>query len=58
MSSQLGRRREAICFQLLFEENKAGEVQRSEPEGGVDKQRPAAWRIIPPRVPQRATQSC
>lgn len=36
MSSQLGQRREAICFQLLSEENKAAEVKQSEPEGRGD----------------------
>lgn len=36
MSSQLGRRQEAICFQLLSEENKAAEVKQSEPEGRGD----------------------
>lgn len=57
MSSQLGQRREAICFQLLSEENKAAEVKQSEPEGRGDNRGPLARRIIPPHVPRHTAQS-
>lgn len=47
MSSQLGRRQEAICFQLLSEENKAAEVKQSEPEGRGNNRGPLHGELFP-----------
>lgn len=47
MSSQLGRHWEAICFQLLSEENKAAAVKQSEPEGLDDNREPLHGELFP-----------